>query len=173
MAKDRRKKTSVIEKLNRAQVLPKCNKACPPLGGPNFIVGGGGGGEGEGEEGGDDELSPRRTLRVLLLLLLLLELLLMLDVGRGRREAACRVGAATKFGAAAPRLLPAAAASLRSPQLVIAPLLILPIIVPVSSVFPPKDCEWGAEKRRAIHLSSVTILSAHEKQLAVSLKFWI
>ncbi len=52
-----------MEKLNRAQALPKCNKACPPLGGPNFIAeeGGGvtGGGEGEEEEDDDDELNLR------------------------------------------------------------------------------------------------------------------
>jgi hypothetical protein len=136
MAKDRRKNTSVMEKLRRAQVLPKCNNACPPLGGPNFIVGGGGGeggvaaggGEGEEEEGGDDELSPRRTLRVLLPLLRLLVGLLVLAPGRREEEAAPRVGAKTA------RLLPAAAASLKmSPQLVVAPLLILSTIVPVSS----------------------------------------
>ena len=135
MAKDRRKNTSVMEKLRRAQVLPKCNNACPPLGGPNFIVGGGGeggvaagGGEGEEEEGGDDELSPRRTLRVLLPLLRLLVGLLVLAPGRREEEAARRVGAKTA------RLLPAAAASLRmSPQLVVAPFLIFSTIVPVSS----------------------------------------
>lgn len=52
----------------------------------------------------------------------------------------------------------------------VAPLLILPIfIVPVSSGGFTKDCEWGAEKRRAIHLSGVTIMSA--RKLAVSLNF--
>jgi hypothetical protein len=41
-AKDRRRNTSVMEKLIKAQVLPKCNKACPPFGGPNLAAGGGG-----------------------------------------------------------------------------------------------------------------------------------
>jgi len=83
------------------------------------------GGEDEEGEGDNDELN---LLPTQWLLLLLRRLRGMLLVGMGGREAAAR----RDEGGAAATLLPAANPSLRSPQPMVAPLLIWTNIIPVS-----------------------------------------